>query len=120
VAFDEDELSGDAVRASIDVVPLGVGVYSRQPWARLTTWFGGGPVLVPYRSEVTIGSQDSSRGPGLSGPGWSASAGVGWRVRRSEIDLELTFLGLSISGEGSGWSGRVGGFAPTLGYRLLY
>lgn len=116
----EDDQTGDVVTLESTWIPVGLGLLGRQERGRMA-FFGGLEVsVVPYRQVSTYGDRIATRTPGLVGPGLKPVAGLGYRLWGTEIQAQIAYLWLSMPPGDVGFEGLVGGFQPSLSWKLLF
>ena len=115
-----EDITGLAFAVDLDLVPVGLGLSTRQERGRLAGWAGASLVIAPYRIETRIQDSVAARGLGWAKPGFEFATGGAWRLRGGELTLDAGLLLLSVDSNGTGWRGPVGGAIGTVGYRLLF
>jgi hypothetical protein len=119
-AMAEDDASDLDLAMDISVLPVGLGVATRQERGRLAGWLGASVVIAPYRMEARFDQTVPRRGVGIASPGFEVVTGGGWRLRSGEVTAEFGYLFLAVDETTVGWRGPIGGGLGTLGYRLVY
>ena len=115
-----DEQTGETVTLESTWFPVAVGLLGRQERGRLA-FFGGLEVsLVPFRQVSTYGDRIATRQPGLVAPGLEPLVGVGYRLWGTEIQAQLAYLWLTMPPGDVGFEGLVGGFQPSLSWKVLF
>ena len=85
----------------------------------VSTWFGGGLTLAPYRQRLEFEGEVAITGWGISQIGVAGVAGVGKRAYGGQIYLEGRWAGLRDGGGSVGYGGSIGGVAALAGFRLI-
>lgn len=85
----------------------------------ISTWFGGGISIAPYRQRLVFEGEVPIIGWGLSQLGATGVAGVGKRMYGGQLYLEGRWNGLRDGGGSVGYGGSIGGVAALVGFRLI-
>ena len=85
----------------------------------VSTWFGGGMTLAPYRQELTFEGEVPVTGWGISQVGVAGVAGVGRRVFGGQLFWGGRWIGLRDGGGSVAYGGSIGGVAALVGFRLI-
>jgi len=115
-----DDVTGDTVSLDLQVLPLNLDMLVRQEMGRFSVYAGAGLVVAPYRLTATYGDRVAIRSIGLATPGPEITGGAGLRIGSSELSAEISFIYLSIPPADIGFEGLIGGFAPSLGWKILF
>jgi hypothetical protein len=110
----------DVVVLDLDVIPITLGMLSREVRGRYSGWVGAHVIVAPFLLQTRFGDSVGTGGPGIAGPGIGLFSGVGVRMRAGEPQLQLAYHFLTMEGADTGWDGPIGGLALTAGYKLLY
>jgi len=115
-----DDGTGSAVDLRLGVLPVGTSLLVRAERQRLAGWAGGGLVLAPYQVLAVYGDDVGIRGVGFAPPGGELLAGGGWRLGTGELQLQVSWLSLSLPEADVGWAGPIGGARASLGWKFVY
>lgn len=115
-----DEVTGETVQVDVTVLPIVAALVGRQQLGRLAVFGGAGLLVAPYRQVSTYGDRIATRAPGLATPGPELLGGVSWRVGSTEVEAQFSYLYVSVPPGDVGFEGLVGGFRPSLGWKILF
>ena len=102
---------------ALNVSALAVLRRERGPWA---SWLGGGLGVTPLLMSATLDGAPLYSGLGMPLPGPVGVLGAGRRWSNGEVFGELGGYGAVLRGSEFGYEGQLGGFAFSLGYRIIY
>jgi len=115
-----DETTEEEISIRTMMIPMMLAATLRRESGLRATWIGTGLVMLLYRSETHFGPRIGTSDMGLGGPGAALYGGLGWRLGFGELGLELRYILVTTEKGDLGYSGPVGGVAPTVGYRVLF
>lgn len=113
-----DPSTGQQVRVDTTLIPVSISALPRAQRGRTAFYGGIGLSLTPYQQRTRFGGEIAAAGPGFTA-GPEVTAGVGFRLRNSELQLQGSYLYLDMAGGDVRWDGLIGGFRPTLAWKLL-
>jgi hypothetical protein len=102
---------------ALSVSGLAVLRRERGPWA---SWIGGGLGVTPLLMSASLDGAPLYSGLGMPLPGPVGVLGAGRRWSNGEVFGELGGYGAVLRGSEFGYEGQLGGFAFSLGYRIIY
>lgn len=118
-AVSDPERGGEVTLSAqaLNLSALAVLRRERGPWA---SWLGGGLGITPLLMSASLDGAPLYSGLGMPLPGPVGVVGVGRRLSSGEVFGELGGYGAVLRGSEFGYEGQLGGFAFSLGYRIIY